>query len=132
MTRPKIGEVGWNELATTDTNAAAKFYGKLFGWQSTPFTPQGGQTTGGHPYFLFKLDPNSKGEGGMMPVPHPEMPSQWVPYVAVSNVDESLALATKLGAKTCLPVTSIGEIGRIAVIQDPQGATIGLHECPKE
>jgi predicted enzyme related to lactoylglutathione lyase len=29
-------------------------------------------------------------------------------------------------------VTSIGEVGRIAVIQDPQGATIGLHESPKE
>ncbi len=126
----KIGEVGWNELVTKDTKGAANFYGKLFGWQSTPFTPQGG-SAGGHPYFLFKTDPNSMGVGGMMPAPDPNMPSQWIPYVVVENVDESLAQATKLGAKTCLPVTSIGEIGRIAVIQDPQGATIGLHECPK-
>jgi uncharacterized protein len=65
-------------------------------------------------------------------VPHPEMPSQWIPYIAVDNVDESLAKATKLGAKTCVPAMSIGEIGRIAIIQDPQGATIGFHECPKE
>ena len=71
------------------------------------------------------------GVGGMMQVPDPKMPTQWVPYVVVGNVDESLAKAVKLGAKTCLPVTSIGEIGRIAVIQDPQGATIGLHESPK-
>jgi predicted enzyme related to lactoylglutathione lyase len=28
-------------------------------------------------------------------------------------------------------VMSIGEVGRIAVIQDPQGAAIGLHELPK-
>jgi predicted enzyme related to lactoylglutathione lyase len=59
------------------------------------------------------------------------MPSQWIPYVVVDNVDQSLAKATKLGAKTCVPVMSIGEVGRIAVIQDPQGATIGLHEFPK-
>lgn len=130
MTRPKTGEVGWNELVTTDTKAASNFYGKLFGWQAEPFTPQG-MPAGGMPYTLFKIDPNSMGVGGMMQVPHPEMPSQWIPYVVVDNVDQSLAKATKLGAKTCVPVMSIGEIGRIAVIQDPQGATIGLHEFPK-
>jgi len=131
MTRPKTGEVSWNELVTKDTKGAANFYGKLFGWQSTPFTPQGIQP-GAQPYNLFKLDPNSMGVGGMMQVPHPEMPSQWIPYVVVDNVDKSLADANKLGAKTCVPVMSIGEIGRIAVITDPQGATIGLHEFPKE
>ena len=131
MTKPKIGEVGWNELITKDTKAASAFYGKLFGWQSTPFTPQGAPA-GGPPYTLFKLDPHSMGLGGMMQTPDPTMPSQWIPYVSVEDVDASLSQATKLGAKTCLPVTSIGEVGRIAVIQDPQGATIGLHESPKE
>ena len=130
MTRPKIGEVGWNELVTTDTKGAASFYGKLFGWKAEPFISKGAPS-GGHPYSLFKLDPNSMGIGGMMQAPDPKMPSQWIPYVAVDNVDASLAQAAKLGAKTCLPVTSIGEMGRIAVIQDPQGATIGLHEFPK-
>src|SRR5947207_12022761 len=116
MTRPKLGEVSWNELVTTNTKAASTFYGKLFGWQTSPFTPQG-MPPGAQPYNLFKIDPNSMGVGGMMQVPHPEMPSQWIPYVVVENVDASLALATKLGAKACVPVMSIGEIGRIAVIQ---------------
>jgi len=71
------------------------------------------------------------GVGGMMQTQHPDMPAQWLPYVVVDNVDSALAKATKLGAKTCVPTMSIGEIGRIAVIQDPQGATIGLHEFPK-
>lgn len=130
MTRPKTGEVGWNELVTKDTKGAASFYGKLFGWQAEPFAPQGAPA-GGPPYTLFKLDPNSMGVGGMLQTPDPNMPSQWVPYVVVDDIDASLAKANKLGAKTCLGVTSIGEIGRIAVIQDPQGATLGLHECPK-
>jgi len=131
MTKPKTGEVSWNELVTRDTKGAANFYGKLFGWQTVPFTAPGIQP-GGQPYNLFKLDPNSMGVGGMMQVPHPEMPSQWIPYIAVDDIDKSMAQATKLGAKTCVPIMSIGEIGRIAIIQDPQGATIGLHECPKE
>ena len=130
MTKPKTGEISWNELVTTNTNAAASFYGKLFGWQAAPFAPEG-TPPDAPPYTLFKIDPNTMGVGGMMQVPHPEMPSQWIPYVVVENIEASLAKATKLGAKTCVPVMSIGEIGRIAVIQDPQGATIGLHECVK-
>jgi uncharacterized protein len=131
MTKPKTGEVSWNELVTRDTKCAANFYGKLFGWQSTPFKAQGADP-GAQPYNLFKLDPNSMGVGGMMQVPKPDMPSQWIPYISVDDIDDSFAKATQLGAKTCVPVMSIGEIGRIAIIQDPQGATIGLHECPKE
>ncbi|HLX70919.1 MAG TPA: VOC family protein [Verrucomicrobiae bacterium] len=130
MTRPKAGEVSWNELMTTDTKAAATFYGKLFGWKAEPFTASGAPV-GGPPYTLFKLDPNTMGVGGMMQTQDPKMPSRWIPYVVVDDADQALANATKLGAKTCLPVTSIGEIGRIAVIQDPQGATIGLHEFSK-
>ena len=130
MTRPKTGEVSWNELMTNDTKAAAGFYGKLFNWQAAPFAAPG-MPPGAPPYTLFKTDPNTMGVGGMMQTQHPEMPAQWIPYVVVEDVDVALAKAIKLGGKSCLPVTSIGEIGRIAVIQDPQGATIGLHEFPK-
>ena len=130
MQRPKTGEVSWNELMTASAKGASEFYGKLFGWQSTPFTPPGGMT-GDHEYNLFKIDPNSMGVAGMMQVPEPNIPSHWVPYIVVDDIDASLAKAEKLGAKTCLPVTAIGDIGRIAVIQDPQGATVGLHELTK-
>jgi predicted enzyme related to lactoylglutathione lyase len=127
----KPGHVGWNELVTTNSKAAAEFYGKLFGWQATPFVPKGAPT-GGPPYSIFKMNmADEMGLGGMMQTPQPGMPSQWLPYVMVEDVDDSLKKATKLGAKVCVPVMSIGEVGRIAVIQDPQGATIGLHESPK-
>ena len=130
MTKPKTGEISWNELMTTDTKAAGNFYGKLFGWEAAPFVPPGA-ASGMPPYTLFKIDPNSMGVGGMMQTQHPEMPAQWIPYVVVDDADAALARAVKLGAKACVPVMSIGEIGRIAVIQDPQGATIGLHEFGK-
>lgn len=127
---PKPGHFSWNELITTDTQASAAFYGKLFGWQATPFTPKG-TPAGEPPYTLFKTDANDMGAGGMMQCPEPGIPSHWLPYVVVENVDTSLAKASGLGAKTLLPVMAIGEVGRIAVIQDPQGAVIGLHELQK-
>ena len=126
----KPGRVSWNELVTTNSKAAADFYGKLFGWQATPYVPQGAPA-GGPPYSIFKLAKDDEmGLGGMLQAPQPGMPSQWLPYVVVQNVDASLKQATSLGAKVCVPAMSIGEVGRVAVIQDPQGATIGLHELP--
>jgi predicted enzyme related to lactoylglutathione lyase len=127
----KPGHVSWNELVTTNSKAAAEFYGKLFGWQATPYVPKGAPD-GGPPYSIFKMTvADEMGLGGMMQAPQPGMPSQWLPYVVVEDVDDSLKKAARLGAKVCVPAMSIGEVGRIAVIQDPQGATIGLHESPK-
>ncbi len=124
------GTVSWNELITPNSKAAADFYGKLFGWQTEAFVPKG-TPAGAPPYTLFKIPGNERGVGGMMQPMQPGVPAHWLGYVVVENVDKSLAKAVELGAKTCVPVMSIGEVGRIAVIQDPQGAAIGLHELPK-
>ena len=125
---PAAGSVSWNELVTGDTNASADFYGKLFGWKSEPFEPKG-RTTGAPPYFLLKK--GNKAEAGMINPMHEGAPSQWVPYVVVDDVHSSLARAESLGATTILPVTDIGEVGLIAVIKDPKGAVIGLHQLAK-
>ena len=127
---PKPGHFSWNELTTTNTKASADFYGKLFGWQATPFAPQGAPAEG-PPYLIFKTDANDPGAGGMMQAPAPGIPTHWLPYVVVENADTSLAKAIALGAKELSPVMAIGEVGRVAVIQDPLGAVIGLHEPPK-
>jgi hypothetical protein len=127
---PKPGHFSWNELITTDPKASTAFYGQLFGWQAVPFVPKGAPP-GGLPYTMFKTDANDIGAGGMMPAPAPGIPTHWLPYVVVDNVDASLAKAVALGAKACTPVMSIGEVGRIAVILDPQGAALGLHEPVK-
>ncbi len=127
---PKPGHFSWNELITTNAKASADFYGKLFGWQATPFVPKGAPT-GGPPYTVFKTDANDMGAGGMMQAPAPGIPTHWLPYVVVENADASLAKAIGLGAKALTPVMAIGEVGRVAVIQDPLGAVIGLHEPPK-
>jgi hypothetical protein len=127
---PKTGHFSWNELITTDPKASTEFYGKLFGWQAQPFTPAG--TPEGCPhYMVFKTDAQDMGAGGMMQAPMPGIPTHWLPYIVVANADASLAKAVELGAKALTPVMPIGEVGRVAVIQDPLGAVLGLHELPK-
>ena len=126
----KPGHFSWNELITTDPKASTEFYGKLFGWKAEPFAPPGAPT-GGPPYMVFKTDGKDMGAGGMMQAPVPGIPTHWLPYVIVENADKSLARAVELGGKALTPVMAIGEVGRVAVIQDPLGAVIGLHEMPK-
>jgi predicted enzyme related to lactoylglutathione lyase len=127
---PKPGHFSWNELITSDPKSSTEFYSKLFGWQTAPFTPAG-SPPGCPPYTIFKTDAQDMGAGGMMQAPMPGIPTHWLPYVVVENADASLAKAVELGAKALTEVMSIGEIGRVAVIQDPLGAVIGLHEMPK-
>ena len=128
---PKPGHFSWNELLTADTKASAEFYGKLFGWKAEPFSPPGTPPEA-PPYLVFKTaGGETMGAGGMMPLPAPGMPTHWLAYVIVENADHSLAKAVELGAKVLAPVMCIGEVGRVAVIQDPLGAAIGLHEPPK-
>ena len=127
-TIPKPGTVSWNQLIATNTNAA--FYAKLFDWHPAPFVPPG-MPEGTQPFTLFKTEPNMVGGvAGMVPK-KPESPSQWIPYVVVEDLDAALTKATALGATIRTPAKSVGDFGRIAVIHDPEGAAIGLHEFPK-
>lgn len=128
---PAQGHFSWNELITTNTQAAAEFYSQLLGWEARPFSPPG-MPEGAPPYTMFRTGPDdAMGAGGMMQAMDPSCPPMWVPYVVVADIDQSLAKATDLGAQVLVPVMPVGGVGRIAVIRDPQGATIGLHELSR-
>lgn len=118
----KPGKIGWNELVTSNVAGAIKFYTTMFGWETEKF--QGGMGD----YTMFKH--NGQAFGGVMKAPHPEMPTHWTDYVIVENVDASLAQCASLGGKTCMGPMDIPDVGRIAIIVDPQGASIGLHQMP--
>ncbi len=117
------GEIGWNELVTGDPAGAIAFYTELFGWETEKFPmPE-------HDYTMFKH--GGSAFGGVMKTPQPGAPTMWTNYVVVENVEATVAHATRLGATVCLPPKEIPQVGRIAIIADPQGAIIGLHESPK-
>ncbi len=114
---PKTGVISWNELVAVDESAAKKFYTGLFGWKTRPFD-------GSNDYTLFMNGDTMA--GGMMKCPRPGMPSHWLAYVTVEDVDATTATATKLGGKVVMPPFDVPTVGRIAVLTDPQGAAIGV------
>jgi len=60
------------------------------------------------------------------------MPPAWISYVTVDSVDTTAQQAEKLGGKILMPPRDIPEVGRFAVIQDPQGASIAIITYAKK
>jgi predicted enzyme related to lactoylglutathione lyase len=116
----KPGKIGWAELVTSDVDAAIKFYTGLFGWEVEKFP------MASHDYTMFKHD--GIPFGGVMTKPRPEVPTHWLNYVKVEDIDASIAQATSLGGSTIFGPEEIPGVGKIAVIHDPQGAVIGFHQ----
>jgi predicted enzyme related to lactoylglutathione lyase len=116
---PKPGEFSWNELVTNDEPAAKQFYTGLFGWTAQPF---GGPMD----YTLFKQ--GDMMVGGMMKCPQPGLPSHWLAYVTVEDVDATAARAKTLGGQVVMEPFDVPTVGRIAILIDPQGAAIGLFK----
>jgi predicted enzyme related to lactoylglutathione lyase len=122
------GALCWNELYTSNVDAAGKFYVQTLGWK-TENHDMGPMGT----YTLFKPasgDAAANNIGGMMPIP-PNMkgvPSNWLSYFLVTDVDASTKKATELGGKVLAPPMDIPNIGRFSIVQDPQGAAFALYK----
>ena len=116
---PTLGSFCWNELLTTDTVAATKFYEKVLGWTSKTM-PMGPGAT----YTMFERgDKDAAGlkalDAGAGHGP------QWLPYVLVKDVDATTAKARSLGAKVTMEPQDWGP-GRASVLVDPTGARFAL------
>jgi hypothetical protein len=111
----------WDELGAGDVGGAERFYGDVFGWT----TKDMGADYGG--YKIFQRSPDDEnGVGGLMANPDSSMPTAWHPYVAVDDVDATLTKTKELGGSVVLEPMDVPQVGRIAVIQDPTGAVLGL------
>lgn len=122
----QFGRFAWYELLTTDVTAAGDFYRRAVGWgvkdESTPKLAYTMFRSGGAPL------------GGIMDLPEEGRrlgaTPRWIGYVAVDDLDGAAAQVRRLGGTIFVPPTD-ANIGRIAVVADPQKATFGLIEEPR-
>ncbi len=111
----------WNELMAKDFDKAKSFYTTLFGWSAREMDmgpagkytiwTQGGKDIGGGMAITADMGP---------------VPSHWLAYVSVPNVDESAKQAASLGAKVMVPPMDIPDVGRFSILEDPTGAHIAI------
>ncbi|MBD2354242.1 VOC family protein [Tolypothrix sp. FACHB-123] len=114
------GAFSWCELLTNNTTAAKEFYSQLFGWtmKDQPI-PEGVYTV---------LKAAHQEVGGMMKMPEDksDIAPYWGVYVTVNDVDATAKQVEELGGKVCFAPMDIPDVGRFAMIQDPQGAILSV------
>lgn len=112
------------ELTTQDVDGAKKFYGDLFDWKMENVSSDDDM-----PYHMIST--GGKPDGGLMGAPSPDMPSAWLAYVQVDDVNKAAKKAASLGGHVAVGKTPIPDNGgHFAVLIDPAGAAIGIWEPP--
>ena len=112
-----IGRFCWRELITTNLSDAKSFYSDLFGWTGAVTKMPFGE------YTIFKRGEDDV--AGMMASMQPDVPSHWLDYITVEDVDASLKQVLALGGKSLSEAMDI-PVGRFAVVSDPTGAVFAL------
>ena len=113
------GSVSWIELHSSDVNKAKAFYGSVFGWGTHD------SDMGGTAYTEFKIGDASIAGGTPLRPGEENVPSHWLVYFAVADVDATTKQAQELGGSALVPAMDFPG-GRFSVIRDPQGAVFGL------
>ena len=114
------GRFIWHELMTTDPVAAGGFYSRVLPWRTQP---------SGMPSYTLWMAGKTQ-TGGLMALPPdsvPGTPPHWLVYIGTPSVDASVTDAQRLGGKVLKGATDIPNVGRYAVLSDPQGATFAVY-----
>ncbi|WP_341988629.1 VOC family protein [Azorhizobium sp. AG788] len=112
----------WYELMTSDLAGAQTFYGAVAQWTMRDSGAQG------MTYILASA--GSTPVAGLMTLPEhlvaKSVAPHWLGYVGVDDVDATVAEVLRLGGSVHAPADDIPDVGRYAVVADPQGATFGV------
>jgi predicted enzyme related to lactoylglutathione lyase len=116
------GRFVWFDLLTPDVQGAKSFYGEITGWKTSKWA-------GGNYEFWTAGD---KQVGGVM-APKPDAkkmdgPPHWIGYVATEDVDQTVQRTQGLKGRVCVPGEDIPNVGRFAVLADPQGAAFSVFK----
>src|SRR3954471_25072689 len=119
------GTFSWADVTTTDQAAAKEFYSGLFGWEAEDMPVGDGVV-----YSMMKL--GGRNVAAISPQPEQQreagVPPMWNNYVTVESADDAAARAGELGATVHATPFDVMDAGRMAVVQDPQGAFFMVWE----
>jgi predicted enzyme related to lactoylglutathione lyase len=118
-----VGKIGWIDLTVTDAAHVRDFYAAVVGWKS-----EGVEMGGYQDYCLLPEE-----GGAVAGVCHARgtnagLPSQWLIYINVANLDASLERVLALGGEIVRPVRGLGGQGHFAIVRDPAGAVCALFQ----
>jgi predicted enzyme related to lactoylglutathione lyase len=110
----------WFDLGAPDLTAAVDFYSALFGWEVELGPPETGH------YSMARID--GRDVAGLADQQGPG-PAAWSTYLAVDDLDATLARAVEHGALVLVGPTDVSLAGRFAVVADPGGAVVSFWQA---
>lgn len=117
------GTIGWHDLTVDDASGVRDFYASVVGWRPEPVD------MGGYEDFNMRLPNRQEAVAGVCHArgTNEGLPAQWLLYVVVEALDESLERCRELGGEVVAGPRGLGG-SRYAVIRDPAGAACALYE----
>ena len=122
--KPEQGAITWIDLTVDRADDIRRFYADVVGWVGEPIS------MGEYDDYNMTSPQSSRAMAGICHAKggNADMPPQWLIYINVSNLDHAIARCQELGGTLLRPATTMGEMGRYCVIQDPAGAVAALFE----
>jgi uncharacterized protein len=120
----KFGKILWQDLTVENAEEVKTFYSKVVGWESSDVN-QGD-------YNDFNMHPQAGSEEVVAGICHKRgeiknFPSQWLMYITIENLDDSISKSKALGGKIIEGPKKMGK-SSYAIVQDPAGAYFVLFE----
>ncbi|HWW67738.1 MAG TPA: VOC family protein [Solirubrobacterales bacterium] len=116
------GTPSWVDLGSPDVDAAAEFYGALFGWEVHEAGDP--EQTGGYRMAYLREKPVA----GMMKLMQEGQPPAWTTYVSVEDADATAAAVKEAGGSVIAEPMDVLDVGRMAVFADPAGAVFSIWQ----
>lgn len=121
------GQIGWIDISVEDAESLKTFYSRVAGWTSQAVDMEG--------YNDHCMIPPGA-EAPVAGICHARganavLPPQWLIYITVADLDQSLHDCAELGGSAITPIREGGG-GRFVVIRDPAGAVCALYQKVQE
>jgi len=119
MTSYEPGTPCWVDIGSPDPNAAAEFYGTLFGWEFNDMGTDAGN------YKIATL--KGKSVAGIGEQQNKDMPPYWTMSISTDDVDTTVKAVTEAGGQV-LATMDVMDAGRLAVFADTAGASFSAWQ----
>lgn len=122
---PEVGQFVWADLFAKQPETQIRFYKGI-----ADYAVEQNDASGVNNDFFLKT--NGVARSGILPIPDKDVLPNWLPYVRVNNIVESVVKTTQLGGEVILEPSANLFNGKLAVILDPTGAALGLIEIDQQ
>jgi len=119
----EIGKIGWIDMTVADAAGMRDFYKTVVGWETDDVD------MGGYSDYVMKMPASGDGVAGVCHAKgsNADLPSGWLIYIIVADVEQSAAACGANGGKVVLTPRDLAG-GRFCVIEDPGGSIAALYQ----